>query len=346
MRARVSWGSNADEMGFAQPHNVFNLFNSIVGNDDFTMTTQTSDTLVLEGSLGFGGFALDLRMTLRGEGITYAGTEVTAGTLNRITVNQITDTQDIARIFDMRGLEVSMSDLVAAIDFQDNGGSGDTVANLLYGDGWIYQGVPSVDVIDPNAMFLDGGTPFYMLGDDRVLGGRGNDTILTLQGNDVVKGGGGNDVINGGLGRDVLKGGKGHDTIRGDDAYWEGGRDKISGGAGRDVIDAGIGNDRVNGGRGNDWMVDAEGRDTFIFKGRSGHDWLHDTDNQGANLVIRTDKEIEVTFLNVEDELSSGPWEGEYFDRGYLIEWGRNSLLINTYGDIEDFGLSDYTLLS
>lgn len=346
MRAKLSWGSNADDMGFAQPHNVFNLFNSIVGNDDFQITQSSSTQLVLEGQLGFGGYLLDLRMTLRGDGFTYSGEVVTGGTLSRISVDQITGSEDLAKIFDLRALDVRMTDLVEAIDFEDNGGAADTVANLLYGDGWIYQGVASEDMIDPNEMFLGVGTPFYMLGDDRVFGGRGNDTILTIQGNDFVHGGGGNDVINGGLGRDVLKGGGGHDTIRGDDGYWEGGRDKIFGGAGRDVIDAGPGNDLVNGGRGHDYMVDGVGRDTFIFKGRSGHDWLRDTDNNGANLVIRTNKEIEVTFLNIEDELSSGPWEGEFFSRGYLIEWGRNSLLINTYGDIEDFGLSDYTLIA
>lgn len=79
MRAKVSWGQNADEMGFAQPHNIFNLFNGIVGNDDFPIKTSTDRALVVEGQLGFAGFPLDLRMTIKGVGFTYQGDEVTGG---------------------------------------------------------------------------------------------------------------------------------------------------------------------------------------------------------------------------------------------------------------------------
>lgn len=345
MRAKVSWGQNADEMGFAQPHNIFNLFNGIVGNDDFPIKTSTDRALVVEGQLGFAGFPLDLRMTIKGVGFTYQGDEVTGGEIRHIKVEQLTDDGETAKIFNMRGLRIDVTDLTEAMEFEDNGGFDGTVEELLYGNGWVYNGVPSVDVIDPDQMFFGYGTQFNMDGRDKIFGRAGDDTILSGEGRDFVSGGNGNDFIRGGLGKDTLKGGRGDDEIYGDVGYWDGRRDKIFGGGGDDYIEAGAGNDRVNGGRGNDKMVDAAGRDTFVFGKRSGHDWIHDTDNNGADLIIRTGKEITVTFINMEAAFSSGPWAGEYFDRGFLLEWGRNSLLLGTYGDIEDFGLTDYTML-
>lgn len=345
MRPKVSWGASADQMGFAQPHNIFNIFNGIVGNDDFLLSSETSRSFLLEGEMGFAGYPLELRMTVSGVNFTYQGDELTGGQIRSIKVEQITDSGGIARIFTISRLRIDATDLSEAMEFEDNGGFDGTVEELLYGDGWNYIGVPSVDIVDPAEMFFGYGTAFDMNGADRVIGGAGNDRILSVDGNDFVNGGAGDDFIRGGLGRDTLKGGGGDDEIYGDVGYWDGHADTIFGGGGDDYIEAGAGNDRVIGGRGNDRMYDSVGRDTFIFNNRSGHDWVHDTDNDGADLIIRTNREITVTFINQEGEFSSGPWQGEYFDRGYLVEWGRNSVLLATYGDIEDFGLTDYTLL-
>jgi Ca2+-binding RTX toxin-like protein len=348
MHTKVTWGSAANEMGFAQPQNIFNLFNQVIGNDSFPITASSTNGFTLEGTTAFGGFNLDLCLTISGTNMIYDSFgDPTGGTITRIKLDQKTDSGGFQKIFALTNMDLPIADLVEALGFEERGGFDGTVEALLYGTGWTYIGTPSADVIDPGQNFFGFGTSFAMTGSDRINTGRDHDLIHSLEGNDTISSGGGQDTINGGQGRDIIKGGRGNDSIRGDDDYWNGARDRIFGGAGRDTIEAGPGNDTINGGRGNDVMWDQVGRDTFVFTGRSGNDLINDVDNNGMNLDIRTNSNITVSFLNVEGAYSQNGFDLDYFDRGYLVEWGENSVLIQTYAEISHFNFSDdFTFLS
>jgi Ca2+-binding RTX toxin-like protein len=341
MTSTFKWTRQAEQLGIASFDNIFDLFNMIVGGDDFDITRTTSKTIKFDGTLGFGGYSLDLTLTAKGRGFSFDDGDLVSGSFRSMKLDLNLDNDGSARLFTVKKLDISSGDLVAAIDTEDLGGDSLTVENLFYADGVRYVGTNASDEVGRNISFVDG-QPFGFEGVDRIITRGGDDNVDAGDGDDLISGGNGNDTLRGGLGEDTIKGGKGDDEIFGDanhfdGAYFVGQNDRILGGNGRDTIDSGAGDDVVDGGRGPDFLVDAEGTNTFIFRGNSGHDLMWDVNNNGAILDIRTDDPITTTFINLEDELTDGPWAGEYFDRGYLIEWGNNSLLVQTYADIDEF---------
>lgn len=348
MAVKIKWFKAADALGIAQPHYVVDLFELMTGNDDFTLTRQSGSEIVLDGASRLAGQDVTLNMTIEGTGIVFDPFgDLIGGTLNGFTVS-LTDTGTPVTLLELSNWNADGAEVNAAVSLDDGGFGGDSLAvdRALYGTGWNYLGAQSVDVItraegftfDGNAVSLNGDDRFTLRGDD--------DTIDAQDGDDIVFGGRGNDTIQGGLGRDTLVGGKGADVLTGDEGYFEGGRDVLKGGAGRDVLYGAAKSDTLIGGRGNDRIDGGDGNDVFVFAGRSGHDFLSSFHTDGREtLDIRTDKTIKVDFFVLEDELTSGPWKGEYFDRGYLVTWGKNSIYVNTYAEVDELGLSDYVLV-
>ena len=85
---------------------------------------------------------------------------------------------------------------------------------------------------------------------------RGDDRIVLTDGEDFVNAGAGNDRIEGNAGSNVIMDGAGNDTVHA--------------GAGDDVLVSGSGNDSLDGGSGND---------VYRFDRHSGHDTVHNVDN-------------------------------------------------------------------
>ena len=85
---------------------------------------------------------------------------------------------------------------------------------------------------------------------------RGDDRIVLTDGEDFVNAGAGNDRINGNADSNVIMDGAGNDTVYA--------------GAGNDVLVSGSGNDHLDGGSGND---------VYRFDRHSGHDTVHNVDN-------------------------------------------------------------------
>ena len=85
---------------------------------------------------------------------------------------------------------------------------------------------------------------------------RGDDRIVLTDGEDFVNAGAGNDRIEGNAGSNVIMDGAGNDAVHA--------------GAGDDVLVSGSGNDSLDGGSGND---------VYRFDRHSGHDTVHNVDN-------------------------------------------------------------------
>jgi Ca2+-binding RTX toxin-like protein len=345
MTVRIKWLKAATDMGIAQPHYVIDLFERMTGSDDFELTRFSDTEIVLDGPTRLAGQDVMLNMVIEGSGIAFdAGDELIGGILDGFTVS-LTDTGTPVKLLELSNWNADGAAVNAAVALDDGGFGGDSraVDQILYGTGWNYTGSPSVDVVNRSEGFTFDGVAVFLDGNDRFNLRGDNDTIDAQDGNDVVRGGAGDDVIQGGFGRDKLFGGKGADELIGDQGYFEGGRDILKGGPGDDYLYGAGKSDKLVGGRGNDRMDGGHGNDVFVFAGRSGHDLLFTVGRE--TLDIRTRLTIEVEALVVEDELKTGPWKGEYFDRGYLVTWGKNSVYVNTYDDPEDLGLSDFVLV-
>lgn len=155
--------------------------------------------------------------------------------------------------------------------------------------GHVFTGTDGRDVLN--------GTPY----DDIFIGKKGNDILNGASGNDVflVSGDDGLDRVNGGGGYDVVRGGLGNDSIRVTSRFANlTNMEEIDGGAGFDRIVAtehddridltslrvtsieavwlGEGDDWVNGTAADETFYGGEGRDTFHFAKRSGHDVVAD----------------------------------------------------------------------
>lgn len=347
MTISIKWFKAADNIGIAQPQYIIDIFELMTGNDDFALVTSTDTQIVLEGDTRLAGLdtTLELKMTGSGLGFDAAG-DLVQGTLNGFTLSQI-DSAGTSPLVTLSNWNVAgfLVNEAVALDDGGFGGNDRALDDILYGSGWKYTGSKSVDIFD-DTVFTRDGIDFIPNGDD-VFKMRGDDDFVdAADGNDVVYGGRGRDKIQGGLGRDEIYGGKGADDLTGDRGYFEGGRDLIKGGDGNDTIYGAAKKDELWGGRGNDRMDGGDGNDVFVFTGKSGHDFLPSFHLDGEEtLDIRTKKKITLEFMVLEDELESGPWKGEYFDRGYLVEWGNNSIYVNTYAAADELGLSDYVLV-
>ena len=161
---------------------------------------------------------------------------------------------------------------------------------------------------------------------DRLIGNEFNNYLSGSGGADHISGGAGNDIIHGGHGLDTLDGGEGFDiasyegaqfAIRFDlngsqtEQYQYQGRwyngDNVSGFEGvigtshNDVFIGDSENNYFVGGAGNDQFTGGEGSDTFIFKGETGDDIIHDYTVGEDVLVYDTDEEAE--FEKVGDDV-------------------------------------------
>jgi serralysin len=166
------------------------------------------------------------------------------------------------------------------------------------------SGITPDFIIDPNFLFLDGGTinfenldsftysslptdgesalydtgatnlatpmNFAGVGANDPSGsapGTGDDTVSGGSANDTISGLAGNDSILGSEGNDKLQGNQGNDTLRGGL-----GDDELRGGQDNDFIYSGQGNDNVFGAFGNDELRGGMGNDTI--QGGQGNDTL------------------------------------------------------------------------
>lgn len=346
MTARVAWTKAAYEAGFANYGNVFSLFTRVVGNEDVSVVSSSSDKIVLEGEIAFEGQLFDVRLTVSGTGLVYNGATVSAGTFKGFKFDLLPEGGGKPiKLLQMKKLAIDSQDFEAALTYEDLGGSESRVADLLYGKGWTYNAKQGTENIWDQEVFDHRGQELTRDGNDRLIGGRGDDRFHGGDGRDKLLGNRGNDTLQGGQGRDTIDGGKGRDEIYGDTTYWDGAADLLRGGKGNDTLAGGQGRDTVIGGKGNDMMYETEGRDTFVFRGNSGHDFISENNNDGVDLDIGTDATLTVTFLNKEGTFKTGPWKGEYFDRGYLIEWEGNSILLQTYADRSELGLEAYDVV-
>lgn len=109
---------------------------------------------------------------------------------------------------------------------------------------------------------------------------RGDDHIALADGEDFVNAGAGNDRIDGNAGSNVIEDGAGNDTVHG--------------GAGNDVLVSGSGDDSLDGGSGND---------VYRIGGQSGHDTIHNVDNDPdrhdeIHLLDRDMTEVNISRVN------------------------------------------------
>ncbi len=122
---------------------------------------------------------------------------------------------------------------------------------------------PSIQLLINIETFLGGdgsdiiklASPTHVLGDTRILAGKGNDIVWANQGNDEVRGFNGDDILDGGPGNDMILGENNNDTIQFALGY---DTDDIDGGAHFDEIRfaAGIGL--------NDLTLTPTGADPFL----------------------------------------------------------------------------------
>ena len=109
---------------------------------------------------------------------------------------------------------------------------------------------------------------------------RGDDHIALADGEDFVNAGAGNDRIDGNAGSNVIEDGAGNDTVHA--------------GAGNDVLVSGSGDDSLDGGSGND---------VYRIGGQSGHDTIHNVDNDAGrhdeiHLLDRDMTEVDISRVN------------------------------------------------
>lgn len=146
-------------------------------------------------------------------------------------------------------------------------------------------------------------------GDDHLIGTDGKDAIWAMSGNDTVEAGGGDDLIRAGGGDDEVYGGDGDD--------------RMAGARGADTLSGGDGDDLLYGGPQDDILTGGEGADQFLFK--LGHASGRPVPDAGDDVV--TDFSLE---------------EGDT-----LRIAGTQHMTANfEYGDSDNDGLDDYTLIS
>ncbi|WP_293900801.1 calcium-binding protein [Phenylobacterium sp.] len=257
-------------------------------------TTPTSSGLTV-GGISTSIFGVDFQFG--------AGGPPTAGTINRIVVNE-----GGARVYDIDGLHLAAATFRGWVIADDNasaesgifsgsdsmtGSAFDDRLRGFAGDDSMVGGAGSDD--------LDSGD-----GNDSVAGGVGNDTISDPtgvnylrgeEGDDSIVGGVGFDDANGNMGNDTIStgpgddycvGGKDSDLLFGDDGadfvYGNLGDDTCNGGAGNDIVRGGQGNDTLSGGDGADFVSGDRGDDTMI--GGAGADIFHSSSDAGIDRVL------------------------------------------------------------
>ena len=346
MKITVKWTKAADGIGIGQPRYVSDIFDVMTGNDGFdAMLSATGIEIV--GDTRLEGLNVTLKLKINGEGLTYTPDgDLVGGTVTGFNLFQITDVGEEA-LLRVRDWNVDGAALNDAVALDDGGFGGDSRAldTILYGPGWNYFGVNSVNVITLDDGFTFDGDAVLFNGNDTFRLGRSDDTLDAQGGSDKVFAGGGNDTIRGGAGRDKLFGGRGDDDLTGDEGFFGGARDVLNGGAGNDTLYGAGRGDRLIGGRGSDLMDGGQGGDTYVFNDNSGHDFIFFERVGRDKLEFNTDETLMVEAVVVEETFESGPFEGQFFDRGYIITWGDNSVMVNTYANLDRLGLDDFVLV-
>ncbi len=159
---------------------------------------------------------------------------------------------------------------------------------------------------------------------DAISGTRGDDVIWAKGGNDSVRAGNGDDLVRGGDGDDKIGGGAGNDKLSGGS-----GNDVLIGGSGRDILFGGDGNDRLAGGDDNDRLVDSTGNDTY--SGGTGADTF---------VFGFTTRQAATSGTGRDQIRDFNPAEGDT-----LQITGEGLSLRFEYGDSDDDGLDDYTII-
>lgn len=160
---------------------------------------------------------------------------------------------------------------------EEGEGRTDTVAELLKTDDILFRGAGGDDVFSG---YRNDDTLKGRRGDDTLSGRGGDDFLAGNAGKDALSGGKGDDSLKGNAGRDTLKGNGGDDSLnggRGKDTLIGGrGDDVLSGGRGKDTLTGGRGDDVLNGDAGKDTLTGGGGKDSFVFTGNFGKDFVTD----------------------------------------------------------------------
>lgn len=150
--------------------------------------------------------------TFRGSGFRFNGDTPVAG-----RVAEITAIEDFLIVFELSGVSIPVTDIVAAYRTTSRADDVALLADVLSDDDSIR------------------GTS----GSDRLRGHEGDDRMEGRIGNDLLAGDDGADRLFGDTGNDTLEGGDGNDQLDGGD-----GLDRLTGGAGRDILTGGRDADR------------------------------------------------------------------------------------------------------
>lgn len=212
---------------------------------------------------------------------------------------------------------------------------------------------------------------------DQLVGTDEADALLAGEGDDTVAGGEGDDLLAGGFGDDQLSGDAGNDRL-GDGS----GDDTLSGGAGDDGLRASLGADKLEGGDGNDKLIsladagepdpaqDPDGRvtadqdlaaDDTLTGGDGADEFIFRPLINATEEVIAAHTDPETGRVdwravakendNVHDHWVEGIGNDVITD--YSAEEGDTIVISGhtvsvdiSYGDSDDDGIDDYTLLT
>lgn len=258
----------------------------------------------------FDGVRDEIIMTIEGVGLTYAGAELTGGTITSISYShRFTATAPIRFIVIFGGAERIDGLNVDAAAFMSLYNAQDWAAMdaLLFSEPVVYfegaQGSTFHSGNGDDVVINASGSSTYVTGggNDYVITGASSANVIAGSGNDTVFGGdyygyspnlldrvwggdgadfvmlrSGNDFASGDAGDDSIYGGTWNDVLLGGDGndILSGGSDNdyVAGEAGSDVVFGDDGNDTLSGGSEADWLYGGAGAD--LAAGDAGDDYL------------------------------------------------------------------------